>query len=81
MTIGKVNRETTATIRDCGKERVVVVTIHPNGTIGLRLKGTRREYYSDVAALYQRLEKDDAESEAETSVAPCRNPKKRIGVA
>lgn len=81
MTIGKVVRETTAVVRDRGVDRVVVVTVHSNGVIRLRLKGTRREFYADAAILYCRIEKDDAESEAGTSVAPCRNPKKRIGVA
>lgn len=77
MTIGKVVRETTAVVRDRGRERVVVVTIHANGVIGLRAKGTRREFHADVAALYRRLEQDDAASCVD--VAPCRDPRKRIG--
>lgn len=33
--------------------RPVTVTIYPNGLIGLRLKGTRRIEYAEVADLYR----------------------------
>ena len=79
MTIGKVKRETTAVVNDRGVLRHVVVTVHVNGTIGLRAKGTQREYYLNAATQFRRLEQADAESENGVSVAPCRNPQRRIG--
>jgi hypothetical protein len=54
MTTSKVKRETRATIRDGGRERQIIVTIYPDGTLGFRLKRTRREYCLSAAACYQR---------------------------
>ena len=79
VTIGKVKRETTAFVRFRGRDRAVIVVVHKNGTIGLRAKGCRPEFYVAADTLFYRLEKEDAESHAGTSVAPCRNPQKRFG--
>ncbi len=53
MTIGKVTRETRAECREAGRYRRIVVTIYPNGIIGFRAKGTRREYMMSAAWGYQ----------------------------
>ena len=50
-------RETSAAIRDSGKLRPVIVTIH-HGTITMRLKGTRRAEHLDVASAFNRAIKD-----------------------
>lgn len=54
MTRGKVKRETSATVRDGGRERQVIVTVYPDGTLGFRLKRTRREYCLSAAACFNR---------------------------
>ena len=70
MTTTKATRETSAVVRDRGIDRPVVVTILPNGTIGLRLKGCRRTFYVDAADTYRRAELKDAEHENGVSIAP-----------
>ncbi len=44
-----------ALVRDGGKERTLIVTLYPEGTIGLRMSGTRkdREEIISAAAVYQ----------------------------
>lgn len=41
MTRGKVTRETDAMVFSSGKDRNIIVTVHPNGTFELRLKQER----------------------------------------
>lgn len=60
-----------ATIRDAGKVRALIVTLYPNGTIGLRPEGTRqkREELITMGAAYslgvrQRVAKEQAEKKA-----------------
>lgn len=47
-----VRRKTAQTVRDTGKQRRIVVTLYPGGTIGLRLERTRREEVITVEAVY-----------------------------
>lgn len=48
-----VTRETLAQVFDMGRDRNVVVTIHPlTGVVELRLKGTRRRYGLPASYLY-----------------------------
>ena len=48
----EVSRVSNETIRDGGKVRQLVVTLYPNGTIGLRPQGTRREEVYPLEAIY-----------------------------
>jgi hypothetical protein len=48
----RVSRRTNATIREAGKARRIVVTLYPNGTIGLRPEKTRREELLSVEAAW-----------------------------
>lgn len=47
-----VSRVTSAVIRDGGKRRELVLTIYPNGMIGLRPKGTRREETANAEGVW-----------------------------
>lgn len=47
-----VARVSAETVRDAGKTRPLVITLYPNGTIGLRPQGTRREEVYPLAAVY-----------------------------
>lgn len=58
-----VSRLTTASIRDGGKRREIVVIIYPNGLLGLRPKGTRREEQVLIEAVWYRAVKDRVASE------------------
>lgn len=48
----KVTRKTNAIVRDRGARRVIV-TLYPDGTIGLRPERTRREEVVDASWLWQ----------------------------
>jgi hypothetical protein len=48
----KVTRRTTALVRDRGL-RKVVITVYPEGMIGLRAERTRKEEMVDAAWLWQ----------------------------
>lgn len=61
-----VTRRTPAAVRDAGRTRRLVVTIHPNGTLGLRPERTRREETITLEAIYslavkQRVAKEQAD--------------------
>ena len=61
-----VRRTTDSTVRDCGKVRALVVTLYPNGTIGLRPQKTRREEIVTLDSVYslavkQRVAKERTE--------------------
>jgi len=49
-----VSRVSGEVIRDAGKFRQLVVTIYPNGLIGLRPQGTRREETLSIPWVYLR---------------------------
>lgn len=49
----KVTRATSASIFSSGKRRTVVVTVYPEGIIGLRLMRHRKEEYVDAASMYR----------------------------
>ena len=48
-----VTRISYTRVREQGRTREVVVTIHPTW-LGLRLKGTRKVFQLDIGAAYQR---------------------------
>lgn len=54
-----VKRISYATVRDRGKMRQVVVTIHPTW-IELRLLGTQRKFTLDIGALFDRAAMQEA---------------------
>jgi hypothetical protein len=41
-----------ATVYEAGAERPVVATLHPNGTVGFRTKGCKREYCLPISKCY-----------------------------
>lgn len=47
-----VTRRSEETVRECGKLRRIVITLYPNGTIGLRPEKTRREEILPIEAIY-----------------------------
>lgn len=47
-----VRRRVEDTIRSGGKQRRVVVTVYPSGTLGLRLERTRREEQVLASTVY-----------------------------
>ena len=49
----KVRRATTASVFSAGKRRPVIVTVYPDGIIGLRLSRSRREECIDAATAYR----------------------------
>jgi hypothetical protein len=49
----KVKRTTEAAVHSAGKRRKIVVAIYPDGVIGTRLLGTRREYYMFADDIYR----------------------------
>jgi len=65
-----VRRMTSVIVRDRGKNRQIVVTLHPPGVIGLRLAGTRTEEILGVdqawsIAVKQRIAKERRDKFAE----------------
>jgi hypothetical protein len=62
--VTKADKPTTrisySTIREQGRTREIVVTIHPTW-LGLRLKGTRKVFQLDISAAYQRAAWAEAE--------------------
>ena len=48
-----VTRKTTAAIFSAGKARAVIVTVYPDGVIGLRLSKHRTEEFIDAANAYR----------------------------
>ncbi len=64
-----VRRQTSATVREQGKLRRLVVTIYPNDTIGLRPSKLLREEIVTMDSVYslavkQRVAKEQAEKKA-----------------
>jgi hypothetical protein len=49
----KVTRATGASLFSAGKRRTVVVTVYPDGIIGLRLIRHRKEEYVNAADIYR----------------------------
>lgn len=49
----RVKRVTNATVFSSGARRKVVVTVYPDGTIGLRLLRSRREEYVSADHIYR----------------------------
>jgi hypothetical protein len=50
----RIARECSAAVRECGKQRCVIVEIEPPGrVIGFRLKGTRRTFLLPIEACYR----------------------------
>lgn len=47
-----VTRRSDATVRDGKRPRRIVVTLYPNGTLGLRPEKTRREEVVSLAAVW-----------------------------
>lgn len=47
-----VRRESNETVRDGSKTRALIITIYPDGLLGLRPKGTRREEFYPIEAVY-----------------------------
>lgn len=47
-----VTRVSNEVVRDTGKFRPLVVTLYPNGTVGIRPQGTRREETYPLDAVY-----------------------------
>ena len=47
-----VTRKSSTTIRDAGQRRELVITLYPNGLIGLRPLKTRREERITIEAVY-----------------------------
>ena len=47
-----VTRRSEETVREAGRLRRIVVTLYPNGTIGLRPEKTRREEILPIEAIY-----------------------------
>lgn len=61
-----VSRKSSTLVRDRGKVRELVVTLYPNGTIGLRPIKTRHEEITTLDSIYslavkQRVAKERAE--------------------
>lgn len=59
-----VQRETSATVRDAGRVRQVIVSLEPTCLIGLRLKGTRTTYYLDAAGAWYAAVRAQAAADA-----------------
>jgi len=49
----KVTRATSARLFSAGKNRPVVVTLYPDGLIGLRLSRYRKEEYVNASDMYR----------------------------
>lgn len=49
----KVTRATSARLFSAGKNRPVVVTLYPDGLIGLRLSRYRKEEYVNASDIYR----------------------------
>lgn len=49
-----IRRRSNESVRCAGKPRALVVTLYPNGLIGLRPAGTRREETISIEAVYHR---------------------------
>jgi hypothetical protein len=49
----KVARKTSASVFSAGKRRPVVVSVFPDGVLGLRLLGTRREFFAFADSVYR----------------------------
>lgn len=56
-----IQRETTATVFERSQHRPVIVTLQPNNTIALRLKGTQRTYTLPVDQCYELAVKAEIE--------------------
>jgi hypothetical protein len=72
-----VSRESYSIVRERGKLREVVVTIHPTW-IGLRLKGTRKVFQLDINAAYNRAAWAEAEK-ARAEKKAAKALKKKLG--
>ena len=72
-----VKRRTMTCVRDRGKSRRLVVTVYPNGTLGLRPEKTRHEEIITVdscwsLAVKQRVAKEKAEKKAKRAAMQTR---------
>jgi len=57
-----VKRVTTGIVREAGRDREVVVTLHPPKLIGFRAKGCRKEYFLPSDACYKLAVRAEVES-------------------
>ena len=58
----KIEVETDATIFELSKHREVIVIVEPSGTLGFRLKGTKRTYELTAQACYHSAVKAEVNS-------------------
>lgn len=58
----EIERETDALVFDQGKNRPVVLTIKPGRLLGVRLKGTRRNYDLPADSIYSMAVKAEIEA-------------------
>jgi hypothetical protein len=55
-------------VRDGGRLRRLVVTVYPNGTIGLRPERTRREEVVSAGGIWQRAVRDRVVAERQAKI-------------
>ena len=48
----RIDRETTVTVFSRGQYRPIIVSLNPNNTLGLRLKGTRQRFDLPLDSCY-----------------------------
>lgn len=67
-------------VRDCGKTRRLVVSLYPNGLVGIRPEKTRREEYVTLEAVYgYAIKARVAKQQAERRKAKAEKRKKANG--
>lgn len=71
-----VTRVSNELVRDTGKFRPLVVTLYPNGTIGIRPQGTRREETYPLDAVYHAAMKARVAAERAAKLAKKKGAKK-----
>jgi len=59
-----IRRRSNENVRCAGKPRALVVSLYPNGLIGIRPAGTRREETTSIEATYHRAIKERVLREA-----------------
>lgn len=74
-----VFRESSATIRERGRSRAIVVGIMPGDVLELRLKGTRRRYLLGITSAFYQAVRLHAEHEKRERAA--RRKAKRAGLS
>jgi hypothetical protein len=67
-----------AMVRDRGKVRSLAATIYPNGTIGVRPYGTRREEVTTLASVYSLAIKQRVAEERKTKAAAKTKRRKQL---